>query len=155
MASRDAAASMDFKDLLRLRGFEPEARERIALVRHRPFEPRLARVMPSLIAERPELFEIDQSVPGRPEATVGKADLIASFLGMRPGQAHFMGLYRRGASRSLDRSTFWSIVEHQALRDLGYEGFYGGAGGRGRHTPPVRARAAAVLPRMAWPDRHR
>ncbi len=79
--------------------------------------------MPWLIAERPELVETYQSVPGRPEATFGKADLIASFLGMRPGQAHFIGLYRRGTSRSLDRSTFWSIVEHQALRDLGYEGF--------------------------------
>jgi hypothetical protein len=79
--------------------------------------------MPWLITERPDLFETYQSVPGRPEATFRKANLIASFLGMRPGTAHFVGLYRAGASRPLDRATFWSIAENMALKDLGYEGF--------------------------------
>ena len=55
---------MDFKDLLRIQGYDPDDKERIVLLRHRPFEPRLARAMPWIIAERPDLFETYQSVPG-------------------------------------------------------------------------------------------
>jgi hypothetical protein len=114
---------MDFKDILRIAGIDPDLRDNAVLVRHRPFEPQLARVMPWLISERPELFETYQSVPGRPETALRRANYMASFLGLRPGTAHFVGLYRIRESRDLDLDGFWAIPENQALRDFGYEGF--------------------------------
>lgn len=114
---------MDFKDLLRIQGYDPDARERIVLLRHRPFEPRLARAMPWIIEERPDLFETYQSVPGRPETALRRAEYVASFFGLSPGKAHFVGLYRIGEARELDHDAFWRIPENLILRDMGYEGF--------------------------------
>jgi len=114
---------MDFKDILRIAGIDPDLRDNVVLIRHRPFEPRLARVMPWLISERPDLFETYQSVPGRPEIALRRANYMASFLGLRPGTAHFVGLYRIGESRDLDLDSFWAIPQNQALRDFGYHGF--------------------------------
>ncbi|WP_171052610.1 GIY-YIG nuclease family protein [Ruegeria sediminis] len=113
---------MDFKDLLRAHGFDPDARERIVLLRHHPFEPRLARAIPWIITEHPELFEAYQSVPGRPATAIRRAEFVASFLGLVPGKAHFIGFYRVIGSRALDFATFWQIAENQTLRDMGYEG---------------------------------
>lgn len=113
---------MDFKDLLKAKGFDADAKGKIVLLRHRPFEPRLARAMPWMVSERPNLFEAYQSVPGRPEASLRRAELVASFLGLRPGTAHFVGLYRVGSNRPLDLQAFWSIPENQLLRDMGYQG---------------------------------
>jgi len=114
---------MDFKDLLRNQGYDTDARERIVLLRHRPFEPTLARAMPWIIEERPDLFETYQSVPGRPETALRRAEYVASFLGLSPGTAHFVGLYRIGEARELDHDAFWRIPENLTLRDMGYEGF--------------------------------
>jgi len=114
---------MDFRDLLRTQGFDADAKEKIVLVRHRPFEAKLARAMPWIVSERPELFEAYQAVPGRPASAITRAELVASFLGLCPGSAHFVGLYRVGQSRPLDVDAFWSISENRALRDMGYEGF--------------------------------
>ena len=114
---------MDFKDLLRIQGYDADARERIVLLRHRPFEPRLARAMPWVIEERPDLFETYQSVPGRPETALRRAEYVASFLGLSPRTAHFIGLYRIVEQRELDHDAFWRIPENLNLREIGYEGF--------------------------------
>lgn len=114
---------MDFKDILRIAGIDPDFKDNVVLIRHRPFEPQLAKVMPWLISERPELFETYQSVPGRPETALGRARYMASFLGIRPGTAHFVGLYRIGESHDLDFDGFWNIPGNQSLCDFGYKGF--------------------------------
>jgi hypothetical protein len=114
---------MDFKDLLKVQGIDPDARERVVLLRHRPYEPQLARAMPWIITERPDLFEVYQSVPGRPAASIRRAEFVASFLGLAPGRAHFIGLYRVQDSRKLDYQAFWDIPENQQLRDMGYNGY--------------------------------
>ncbi|RMD47186.1 MAG: hypothetical protein D6832_06555, partial [Alphaproteobacteria bacterium] len=114
---------MDFKDLLRLHGYDPDARHEIGLLRHRPYEPDLARAMPWLLEERPELFEAYQSVPGSPERSLLKTRFVASFLGLAPGTAHFVGLYRIRGHRFIDFDTFWSIPENQELARYGYAGF--------------------------------
>lgn len=44
---------------------------------------------------------------------------MASFLGLRRGTAHFVGLYSIGESRDLDLDSFWAIPQNQALRDFG------------------------------------
>ena len=92
---RQTGVMMDFKDLLRTNGFDPDAREKIVLLRHRPQESKLATTMPWIVAERPDLFEVYQSVPGRPATAIRKAELVASFIGLRPGTAHFIGHSRR------------------------------------------------------------
>jgi len=114
---------MDFKDLLRLQGYDPDRKGQIVLLRHRPFERQLAQAMPWIIEERPELFETYQSVPGRPMSALRKAEYVASFLGMAPGKAHFVGLYRIGASHLLDHAAFWAVPENSTLGDMGYQGF--------------------------------
>jgi hypothetical protein len=48
---------------------------------------------------------------------------VASFVGLSPGKAHFVGLYRIGEARELDHDAFWRIPENLILRDMGYEGF--------------------------------
>lgn len=114
---------MDFKDLLRVQGYDPDAKDRIVLLRHRPYEDRLARAMPWIIEERPELFETYQSFPGRPETAIRRAEFVASFLGLSPGTAHFVGLYRVGESRRLDHEAFWGIPENHRLWEMGHGGF--------------------------------
>ncbi|RMF34990.1 MAG: GIY-YIG nuclease family protein [Alphaproteobacteria bacterium] len=113
---------MDLKDLLRIHGCEADAREHTVLLRHRPYELRLRRAMPWIIEERPELFEVYQSVPGRPERSLLRAKLMVSFLGLHPGKAHFIGLYRIRGYRKLDCETFWAIPENHELHRLGYIG---------------------------------
>ncbi len=116
-------AFLEFHDLLERHGIDTKAKRRILLLRHRPYEPALARAMPMMIAEQPKLFEIYQSIPGRPAASMRRAELVASFIGLQPGTAQFVGLYRIGASRALDYKAFWAIPENQLLRYVGYEGF--------------------------------
>lgn len=118
-----AQPPLEFRDILDKHGLDSKARHRILLLRHRPYEPRLARAMPMMIAEQPELFETYQSIPGRPAASLRRAELVASFIGLQPGTAHFVGLYRIGASRALDFDAFWAIPGNRLLRDVGYEGF--------------------------------
>ncbi|MCZ7601022.1 MAG: GIY-YIG nuclease family protein [Gammaproteobacteria bacterium] len=48
---------------------------------------------------------------------------MASFVGLSPGKAHFVGLYRIGEARELDHDAFWRIPGNLILRDMGYEGF--------------------------------
>lgn len=114
---------MDFKDIVRASGINPDRKDKIGLVRHRPYEPELGRVIPWIINDRPQLFEVYQSVPGRPAASIRRAEYLASFLGLRPGTAHFVGFYRVVGYRELDHAAFWAIPENQALREFGYEGF--------------------------------
>lgn len=122
-AATRAQPPLEFRDLLEKQGIDTKGRKRILLLRHRPYEPQLARAMPMMIAEQPELFETYQSVPGRPAASMRRADLVASFIGLQPGTAHFVGLYCIGASRALDFKAFWAIPGNRLLRDVGYEGF--------------------------------
>jgi len=114
---------MDFKDMLRIAGIDPDAKDNVILLRHRPYEPKLARVMPWLISERPDLFEAFQSVLGRPERTAVRANFLASFLGLNPGTAHFIGLYRIAGHRPLEYKPYWEIPQHKELREFGYNGF--------------------------------
>jgi len=125
---------VELKDLLAGQGYDPTA-QKIVLLRHRPYEANLARVMPWLISERADLFEAYQSVPGRPQSSLRKADLVISFLGLRPGTAHFIGLYRVGDHHPIDVEGFWAQPENQALQGLGYDGL----------TEEYAAKAGTVL----------
>jgi len=112
---------MDLKDLLRLNGIDPDAKQEILLLRHRPEDP-LAQAMPWIITERRDLFEVYQSVPGNRVAGLQYAKYAVVCIGLTPGRAHFIGLYEVGAHRTLDMNAFWAIPENQELAGLGYVG---------------------------------
>jgi hypothetical protein len=84
---------MDFKDLLAKHQIDP----RVALVlRHTPPEIRLRRVLPSLAADRPAVFNAYQQTQREDvENEMKRATYVASFVGHAPGSALFVGLYQR------------------------------------------------------------
>ncbi|MGA2487874.1 MAG: hypothetical protein ABSF49_18100 [Roseiarcus sp.] len=53
---------MNLNDLFRLKGIEPND---VIVMRHRPSEPKLNRVLPWLAAERPDLFNAYQQTQGQ------------------------------------------------------------------------------------------
>lgn len=116
---------MEFNDLLVLQGYDPE---RVRVLRHRPQEPELRRVLPWLAAERPELFNAYQQTHApRVEAALKKAvgrGYVASFIGDEPGRALFVGLYGVTGSRPItSRKEFWEIPAYRRLRDFGMWGW--------------------------------
>ena len=68
--------------------------EQVLILRHRPTEPRLNKVLPWLAAEKHETFNAYQQTQSeRVEAIMSRAKFVASFIGHEPGKALFVGLY--------------------------------------------------------------
>ena len=112
---------MELNDLLQRQNISPEE---VIVLRHRPFEPKLNRVFPWLAADRHDLFNAYQQTHGeRVERAMASASYIASFIGHRPGEALFIGLYLIGTTRSLTPEEYWEIPAHKELKGLGMEGF--------------------------------
>ncbi len=97
------------------------------VMRHRPDEPGLRKVLPWMVHERPKVFNAyQQSHSGRQEEALRKLagdGWIASFLGVEAGRAVFCGLYRIAGCEEIDRRTFWSIPENGVLREHGMLGW--------------------------------
>jgi hypothetical protein len=67
---------MDFKDLLTKQGFDLD---KVMVLRHRPTEPALRKVLPWLAAERPQIFNAYQKAQNPDaEKALMKADIAAS-----------------------------------------------------------------------------
>lgn len=108
---------LDLPLLLHLEGVDPN---RTLALRHCPEEPPLRRILPTLAAEEPELFNLYQSSHGpRAEPAVKQARYIASFIGHEPAKAVFVGLYERVGER--DMTPEWSRGHpgYQRLVSLG------------------------------------
>ena len=111
---------MDFNLLLREAGIAPE---QVLLMRHRPWEPKLARILPMLV-ENPVLFEAYQQYQGpRVEASLLKKTYLASFIADGPGRALFVGIYRINGHTERTVAQFWEEPHNQQLKTLGYEGY--------------------------------
>lgn len=107
--------------------------DRIVVMRHRPYEPSLNRIFDSIALEYPELFNCYQSTHApRTEASLKKADFIASFIRGAPGEALFIGLYEIVSSRLLTAEEVKARPAHQQLMKLGMGGDYAS-----RNTPTV------------------
>jgi hypothetical protein len=90
---------MELNDLLR--GKEIEPRE-VLVLRHRPTEPDLNKVLPLLAADKPDLFNAYQQTQGETlEKTMLSASDVASFIGHEPGRALYVGLYKIGKTKPL------------------------------------------------------
>lgn len=115
---------MELNDLLRKQGIDPS---QVIVMRHRPIEPGLRKVLPWLVHEQPNIFNAyQQNHAGAPEAAleklVGKG-WLASFIGIKPGEAVFAGVYQIHGAVRLSREEYWSKAENQILKSHGMIGW--------------------------------
>ena len=115
---------MNLNDLLKGKGIDPQ---HVLVLRHRPNEPELNKILPWLAAEKPDVFNAYQQTQGerveRAMQAMKGIGYVASFLGREPGKALFVGLYSIGESKPLSREEFWQVPEYIELRAFGMRGF--------------------------------
>ena len=88
---------MDLNDLFQKKGIDPQ---QVLVLRHRPSEPEINKVLPWLAAETPVVFNAYQQTRGEKlEKAFQGAAYVASFIGHQPGKALFVGLYSIGKSK--------------------------------------------------------
>jgi hypothetical protein len=96
---------------------------KVIVVRHRPTEKTLQKLLPWWVHETPALFNAYQSSHGpRLEAAMAKlvgTGFLASFIGIQPGEAVFAGISKIGGSRPLNYKEFWDLPENKELRTYG------------------------------------
>ena len=120
---------MDLNLLLKSKGIDPHE---VIVMRHRPKEPKLAKVIGWLAAERPELFNAYQQTQGAKEEAgllrlVGKG-YVASFIAHGAGRALFVGLYRIGETTTLTADDYWKVPAYVELKEFDMQGFVPEAG---------------------------
>lgn len=120
---------MNLNDLLKNKGIDPQ---HVLVLRHRPHEPELNKVLPWLAAEKPELFNAYQQTQGekleKVMAGMINSGYVASFIGHEPGKALFIGLYSIGKTKPFTLKQFWQVPAHVEMKALGMRGFTGDDG---------------------------
>ena len=92
----------------------------VIVVRHRPKEPALRRILPWLAVERHDLFNLYHSIQdGTAGRSIATTPLIAAFIGLAPGEATFAGLYRVRGSQALSEAEFRILPGQEELTSLG------------------------------------
>jgi len=105
---------MELNDLLLKQGIDPKS---VLVLRHCPIEPELRKVLPRLAAKNPQIYNAyQQTQTPKVEKVMMRAEYVASFIGHKPGKALFVGLYKRGESRPLTKTTYWKEPENVELR---------------------------------------
>jgi len=112
---------MNLKDLLLEKNIDPQ---HVLVLRHRPLEPELNKVLPWLAAERPDVFNAyQQSQTKQVEGEMTHAAYVAAFIGHEPGKALFVGLYSVEGWKPITPKEYWQIPANVELRSFGQEGF--------------------------------
>jgi len=112
---------MNLNDLFIAKDVDPK---HVIIMRHRPFEPELAKVLPWLAAERPDLYNAYQQTQGKKvEKAMLGAKHVASFIGHEPAKALFVGLYEIGGTKSLTLDQYWAVPAYAELESFGSRGF--------------------------------
>lgn len=115
---------MELNDLLQKHGIDLT---KTIVMRHRPDEPGLRKVLPWMVHGKPSVFNAyQQSHSGAQEEAMRKLagnGWIASFLGLTAGEAVFCGLYRIHGCEEINRKRFWEIHENRVLREYGMLGW--------------------------------
>src|SRR5258708_21395979 len=111
-----------FQDLVA--GNDIDASE-VLVLRHTPKEKKLKRELPRLAVEAPEVFNAyQQTQTVRVEKMMDRAKYVASFIGHKPGQALFVGLFRNsGRPTALSRDELWKVPANLELKEFGVEGW--------------------------------
>lgn len=115
---------MTLNDLLERQHIDPK---NVLVLRHRPHEPELRKVLPWLAAEKPAVFNAYQQTQGPKlesamQAMVGHG-FVASFIGHEPGKALFVGLYSIDGSKPLTFREYWKAPEYVEMKAFGLEGW--------------------------------
>ncbi|MEN3976916.1 GIY-YIG nuclease family protein [Emcibacter sp. SYSU 3D8] len=115
---------MNLNDLLASEGIDPS---QVIVMRHRPQEPELNKVLPWLAAEKPDTFNAYQQTQGTAAENAmrqlqGKG-YIASFIRHAPTKALFVGVYKIGATTPLTPEQYWSVPAYQEMKAFGMYGF--------------------------------
>ncbi|MBD9469487.1 GIY-YIG nuclease family protein [Pseudoxanthomonas sp. PXM01] len=110
----------ELNDLLAKAGIRPDE---VLVMRHRPTERELRKVLPWLAAERHSVFNAYQQNHGPVvEKALSRARYLASFIGHEAGRAVFVGLYGVAGSKTVSTRDFWKIPGNAELRSLGTRG---------------------------------
>lgn len=114
---------MNLNDLLLKQDIDPQ---QVLVLRHRPHEPELNKVLPWFAAEKPAVFNAYQQTQGeRLQKVMQKmigTGYIASFIGHEPGKALFIGLYSIDGSKPLTREGYWQVPAYQEMKAFGMKG---------------------------------
>jgi hypothetical protein len=112
---------VNLNDLLLAKQIDPKG---VLVLRHRPSERELNRVIPWLAAEKPDIFNAyQQTQTERLEKAMLGADYIASFIGRESGKALFIGLYSIGSSKPLSGEEYLQVRANIELKKFGMRGF--------------------------------
>jgi hypothetical protein len=104
---------MNLKDLLVGKDIDPQ---HVLVLRHRPLEPELSRVLPWLAIARPNVFNAYQQTQTKQvEREMARAQHVAAFIGHEPTKALFVGLYSVKAFRPI---TFKQYLRIPAAKEL-------------------------------------
>lgn len=117
----EGTRTMLLNDLLRINDIDPKT---VLVLRHRPFEPQLNKVLPWLAVERPDLFNAYQQAHGeKVEKAMQRAKYVASFIGHEPRKALFVGLYAVNSTQPMTRKQYWDKKANRELKSYGMKGF--------------------------------
>lgn len=111
---------MDLNALLHEKNIDAKT---VMVMRHRPEERELRKVLPWLAGERPEIFTaFQQNHSDKVQNALTKAKHLASFIAHGGGQALFVGLYSVKGWKQITKDQFWRIPENQTLKTFGAKG---------------------------------
>lgn len=115
---------MELNDILLKQGIDPA---KVIVLRHRPPEPLLNKMLPWLAAVKPDVFNAYQQTQG-PKVEKAMQGLIgpgyvASFIAHGPGRALFAGLYRIASGRPMSHAEYWSHPAYIEMGELGHVGY--------------------------------
>ena len=112
---------MNFKNLLDSAKIAPSS---VLVLRHRPLEPELNKVLPWLACERPKVFNAyQQSQTKQVETEMSRASHVAAFIGQVPSTAIYVGLYKVEGSKAISAKQYAKIPENNELTTFGHHGF--------------------------------
>src|SRR4051812_41245017 len=111
---------MTLNDLLKAKHIDPK---QVVVMRHRPREAALNKVLPWLAAEQPDVFNAyQQTQREKAERVLQNVKYVASFIRWKPGQALFIGLYAVNGWTQMATSDCVRIPAIAKLNEIGMTG---------------------------------
>lgn len=112
--------TINLNDLLKKEGIDPKS---VIVMRHRPYEPELRKVLPWLASDKPHIYNAYQSAHfERAERALLRAEYVASFIGHEAGKALFIGLYEIKGNKPITYEEFYKMKDNQELMRHGMTG---------------------------------
>ena len=100
---------LNLNSLLAVANIDPA---KVLVMRHRPFEPKLRKWLPTIAVKKPELYRAYQQAQyPRAEAAMSNAEYVASFVGLDDSRSVFCYLYANRGSREINEKQFWKICK--------------------------------------------